>query len=708
MTRPRQRLLAASLATLLLTACGSDNGSSPITAENAAANNPAINEPPPSPAMHSGLDMAGIDTATAPGDDFEQYANGHWRQVTEIPADRSSTGVFYEVFKKAEKRTSDLIRKVADKENEPGSNARKIADFYQAWMDEDAIEAHGLTPLQPDLDAIAAVSDRQQLATLLGDGLRADVDPLNATDYNTSRPFGLFVTQALDDPSTHRAYLLQGGLGLPDRDYYLSDDADMVELRGKYQDYAAKLLATAGDANAADEATKIMALETSIAQVHANIVDSMDVEKANTVWARKDFGKKAPGLDWDSYFKAAGLDDQDSIDVWQVDAIRGIAGILGKADLGDIKAWLRFHALNRSAALLPKAFANLQFDFYGRTLQGTPEQRDRWKRAVAATNGALGDAVGQLYVERYFPPESKATIEQLVNNINGAFLDRVDQLLWMTAETRAEAKRKAAAVKVGVGYPDRWRDYSQLDIRPDDALGNALRAEHYEFEHQRDKLKRAPDRGEWWMTPQTVNAVNLPVQNAMNFPAAILEPPFFDPKADPAANYGAIGAVIGHEISHSFDNLGSAFDAEGRLRNWWTPEDEAQFDAAAQMLVEQFDGYEALPGLHVKGQQTLGENIADVSGLTIAYMAYHKSLGDQPAPEIDGLSGDQRFFLAFAQVWRGKVRDAALRQQVNTNAHAPGRFRAETVRNIDAWYAAYDVQPDQGLYLAPDERVHIW
>ena len=708
MLHPRRQILAATLATLLLSACGGDQApistSTPTTASDSKAAT-AVNA---KPAVDSGLDLQGIDALTSPGDDFEQYANGHWRAVTEIPADRSSTGVFYEVFKKAEKRTADLIRELAGKENEPGSDARKIADFYHAWMDADAIEAHGLAPLQPDLDAIAAVSDRGQLATLLGNGLRADVDPLNATNFNTSRPFGLFVTQALDDPSTHRAYLLQGGLGLPDRDYYLSDDAKMTELRGQYRDYIAKLLAAAGDQDSEAEAEKILALETAIAGVHANVVDSMNVHKANTVWQRSQFGKKAPGLDWNAYFKAAGLDDQDVIDVWQADAISGISGILSKADLGDIKAWLRFHALNRSAGLLPRVFADLQFDFYGRTLQGTPEQRDRWKRAVAATNGALGDAVGHLYVARYFPPESKATIEKLVHNINGAFLDRVEQLDWMTADTRAEAQRKAAAVQVGVGYPERWRDYSQLDIRPDDALGNALRAERYEFEHQRDKLKRTPDRGEWWMTPQTVNAVNLPVQNAMNFPAAILEPPFFDPKADPAANYGAIGAVIGHEISHSFDNLGAEFDAEGRLRNWWTPEDTAQFDAAAQKLVAQFDGYEALPGLHIKGRQTLGENIADVSGLTIAYMAYRKSLDGKPAPEIDGLSGDQRFFLAFGQTWRGKVRDEALRQQVVTNEHAPGRFRAQTVRNLDAWYDAFGVQPEQGLYLAPEERVHIW
>jgi len=708
MLRPRPQILAISLAALLLTACGGDTAPA-----NSGAGSDATASSPPSaptakPTRHSGLDLDGIDALARPGDDFEQYANGHWRAVTEIPADRSSLSVFYQVYQVAEKRTAELIRDLAGKDTEPGSDARKIADFYQAWMDADTIEQRGLAPLQPDLDAISAVTDRQQLAALLGDGLRADVDPLNATDYHTSRPFGLFVTQALDDPTTHRAYLLQGGLGLPDRDYYLSDDADMATLRGKYQGYIAQLLAAAGDAESEAGATKVMALETAIAKVHANVVDSMNVHNADTVWAREEFGKQAPGLDWNAYFKAAGLDDQTRIDVWQADAIRGIAAILGRTELGDIKTWLRFHALNRSADLLPKAFADLQFDFYGRTLQGTPEQRDRWKRAVAATSDGLGDAVGQQYVARYFPPESRAAIEELVANINSAFLDRVDQLDWMTAETRAEAKRKAAAVKVGVGYPDRWRDYTKLDIRPDDALGNTLRAERHEFEHQRDKLGRTPDRGEWWMTPQTVNAVNLPLQNAMNFPAAILEPPFFDPKADPAANYGAIGAVIGHEISHSFDNLGAEFDAEGRLRNWWTAEDEAHFDAAAQRLVAQYDGYEALPGLHIKGQQTLGENIADVSGLTIAWMAYRKSLGGEPAPEIDGLSGDQRFFLAYAQAWRGKVREEALRQQVITGAHAPGRFRAQTVRNIDAWYDAFGAQPEQALYLAPEDRVRIW
>ena len=532
--RPHRNILATALSALLLAACGSSDAPVAVSSTDTAAN--------PSPAsaavLKSGLDLEGIDALTPPGQDFEQYANGQWRAVTEIPADRSSVGVFYEVYQVAEKRTAELIRDLAGKDTEPGSEARKIADYYHAFMDESVIEQRGLEPLQPDLDAIAAVSDRQQLAALLGNGLRADVDPLNATDLTTSRPFGLFVTQALDDPATPRAYLLQGGLGLPDRDYYLSDDAAMNELRGKYQAYVAGLLAATGDADAEAKAAKVVDLETDIARVHASVVDSMDIHKADTVWSREDFGKLAPGLDWNAYFEAAGLGDQAKFGVWQPDAVRGIAALLGEAGMDDIKAWLRFHALNRNAGLLPKAFADLNFDFYGRSLQGTLEQRDRWKRAVSATNGALGDAVGRQYVARYFPPESKAAIEALVSNINAAFLERVDQLDWMTADTRAEAKRKAASVKVGVGYPDRWRDYSKLDIRPDDALGNAMRAERYEFEHQREKLQHAPDRGEWWMTPQTVNAVNLPLQNAMNFPAAILEAPFFDPAA--GASCGAV------------------------------------------------------------------------------------------------------------------------------------------------------------------------
>jgi putative endopeptidase len=394
--------------------------------------------------------------------------------------------------------------------------------------------------------------------------------------------------------------------------------------------------------------------------------------------------------------------------VWQPAAITGLSALTASEPLQAWKDLLLFHTLDQSAPLLPKAFADLGFDFHGRTLQGTPEQRPRWKRAVGATSNDLGDAVGQLYVKHYFPASSRAEVEQLVKNLLAAFDERIDTLGWMTPATRAKAKAKLATVRVGVGYPDTWRDYATLEIRADDALGNQRRAEKFEYEHQRAKLGQPVDRAEWWMTPQTVNAVNLPLQNALNFPAAIMQPPFFDPNADAATNYGAIGSVIGHEISHSFDNTGAEFDAEGRLANWWTPEDLAHFRAAGKQLAKQFDQYEALPGLHVNGEQTLGENIADVSGLTIAYLAYHKSLGGKPAPVIDGLSGDQRFFLAYGQAWRSKIRDAAQRQRLATDVHAPADFRAQTVRNLDPWYPAFEVKPGEKLYLAPKDRVKIW
>ena len=662
------------------------------------------------PAAHApvGIDVAGMDTAVQPGDDFDNYANGHWRKNAVIPADRSSTGIFLQVFQKAEQRNAELVRDAGASHPAAGTSARKIADYYAAFMDAAAIERAGLTPLKPELARIDAIGNRADLARVLGSGLRADVDPINATNFETERLFGLFVTQGLEDPSHHVGYLLQGGLGMPSRDYYLAADPEMAAVRAKYRTYVAAMLKLAGEPQAERKADAIVALETKIAKAHASLIDSEDVHKANNPWPTASFATRAPGLDWAAYFQAAGLAGQQTIVAWQPQAIAGLSALVAAEPLQTWKDYLTFHALNHSAGLLPKAYAELSFDFYGRTLQGTPKQRDRWKRALSAVNNDLGDAVGQLYVKRYFPASSKAQVQQMVKNILAAFAERVDTLDWMTPATRQKAKAKVATVKVGVGYPETWRDYSALQIRPGDALGNRLRAEAFEYTHQKAKLGQPVDRGEWWMTPQTVNAVNLPLQNALNFPAAILEAPFFDPQADAASNYGSIGAVIGHEISHSFDNTGAEFDAQGRLANWWTPEDEAHFKAAGQRLVEQYDTYEALPGLHLNGRQTLGENIADVSGLTIAWIAYRKSLDGKPAPVIDGLTGDQRFFLAYAQSWRSKTREAALRQQVITDGHAPGRFRAQTVRNIDAWYDAFKPLPGQRLYLEPQQRVRIW
>ncbi len=661
---------------------------------------------PASPA--TGIDLKGIDQSVRPGDDFFRYANGDWLKTATIPADRSSTGTFYEVFQKAEKDTADLIRHAGASDPADGTNARKIADYYAAWMDTATIAQRGLASLDPELAQIEQISSREDLSRVLGSRLRADVDPINATHFHTEHLFGLFVTQGLEDPAHHVAYLMQGGLAMPSRDYYLSTDPHMATSRAKYLSYVSALLKQAGMSDSQAKAEAIIALETKIANAQESLLDSQDVHKANNLWRMTDFPAKAPGLDWPTYFKTAGLDGQQQIDVWQPSAITGLSALVASEPLQAWKDLLAFHTIDHSASLLPQAFADLHFDFYSRTLQGTPAQQPRWKRAVAATSSDLGDAVGQIYVEKYFPASSRAAVEQLVHNLIAAFDQRIGDLAWMTPATREKAKAKLVTLKVGVGYPDQWRDYASLEIRPDDALGNQLRAEQFEYEHQRAKLDQPVDKNEWWMTPQTVNALNLPLQNALNFPAAILQPPFFNPNADAATNYGAIGAIIGHEISHSFDNMGAEFDAQGKLENWWTPADLAHFEAASAQLAKQFDQYEALPGLHVSGELTLGENIADVSGLTIAYLAYHKSLDGKPAPVIDGLTGDQRFFLAFGQAWRTKMRDAALRQRLATDVHAPAQFRAETVRNLDQWYPAFEVKPGEKMYLAPKDRVKIW
>ena len=656
----------------------------------------------------AGIDLAGIDKSVQPGDDFDAYANGAWKQATEIPADRASLSTGFYVFEKAEKRLSDLVQGLDKTNPAAGSDARKIADYYAAWMDEAGIEARGLAPLQPKLDGIAAIADKAALSRWLGAGMRADTDPLNATNFYTENLFGLFVAQGLEDPSKNVGYLMQGGLGMPDREYYLAADKDMAANRAAYQKYIAAILKQAGDADADKQAKAIFDLEMKIAKAHANVIDSQDIHKANNPWALADYAKNAPGIDWTAFFDAATLSGQQILFAWQPDAIKKLSALVAGEPLQAWKDYLRFHAINHSAGLLPKAYADLSFGFYGTQLNGTSKQRDRWKRAIGATDGALGDAIGQLYIKQYFPASSKAKVEDMVNNILATFREGVDKLEWMTPETKKTAKAKAETMLVGVGYPDSWRDYSSLEVKRDDPLGNALRAEEAEYRHQTGKLGKAPDKKEWWMTPQTVNAVQLPLQNAMNFPAAILEAPFFDAKADDAANYGSIGAVIGHEVSHGFDNLGSEFDAEGRLRNWWTKDDAAHFKAATDKLVAQYDAYEALPGLHLSGKQTLGENIADVAGLQAAYTAYHKSLGGKQAPVIDGLSGDERFFLAFAQAWRAKQRDAALRAQVIGDGHAPARWRALTVRNIDAWYQTFKVPEGAKLYLKPEERVKIW
>lgn len=655
----------------------------------------------------SGVDKSLIDAAVKPGDDFNAYASGIWAAKAEIPADRSSIGVGYDVFKVAEGRNRELIEGTAKGNPAAGTDERRIADYYAAYLDTAGIERRGMAPVKPQLDRIAALKDKAALSSLLGATMRADTDPLNASNFHTENLFGLFVTQDLNRPDVTIPYLMQGGLGLPDRDYYVSAKPEMAELRTAYKAYVAKLLTLAGISDAAARADRIMALEMKIAAAHYDIIASQDAHRAQS-WKRGDFAGKAPGIDWNAYWSAAGLPAQQDFSVWQPEAITGLSALVASEPLQSWQDWLTFHQINQVTSVLPRAIDDASFAFYGSTLNGTPAQQPRDKRAIAAVNNALGDAVGKIYAAKYFPASSRTEIQGMVKNIVAAFDTRLAALPWLAPATKEEARKKLKVLIVGVGYPDAWRDYGALEIRADDPVGNLERARLAEYRHQLAKIGKPVDRNEWWMTPQTVNAVNLPVQNALNFPAAILETPYFDAKFDAAANYGAIGAVIGHEISHSFDNLGADFDSSGKLHNWWTPGDLKHFEEAGAALAAQYDAYEAFPGLHLNGQQELGENIADVAGLTAAYEAYRKSLNGKEAPVIDGLTGDQRFFLAFAQSWRTKMRDKALRARIATDVHAPAMWRVQTVRNLDAWYSAFKVEPGQKLYLAPDKRVHVW
>ncbi len=482
----------------------------------------------------------------------------------------------------------------------------------------------------------------------------------------------------------------------------------MAEIRTAYRASIERLLTTAGVADAPAKAQRIYDLEMRIARAHETRAESEDITSAATVWSRAELQQRAPGIDWNAFLGAAQLANQQRFAAYHAQAVTRLSALVASQPLQAWKDWLTFHQINSHADVLPTAVDQAHFAFYGTTLSGTPQQRDRAKRALDAVNTYLGDAVGRAYVERYFPASAREEVESIVGNIKTAFAQRIRGLEWMAQPTREEALHKVETIEVGVGYPDSWRDYSRYEVSPDNAYANVVNGERAEYAHQLAKLGRPMDRREWWMTPQTVNAVNLPVQNALNFPAAILQPPFFDAAADPAYNYGAIGAVIGHEISHSFDNNGAAFDSTGALRNWWTDADLAAFRAQGDALSRQYDAYEALPGLHVNGALTLGENIADVAGLQAAYDAYHASLGGREAPVIDGLTGDQRFFIAYAQTWATKMRDEALRQRIATGGHAPGNFRALTVRNLDAWYQAFDVQASDALYLAPEQRVRVW
>ncbi len=655
-----------------------------------------------------GPDLSGMDTSVAAGDDFFAYANGTWIKNTAIPPDRAVFGNSAILTDLTTQRVNELLIAAVAQPARTGTEAQQVGDYYLSFMDEAKIEAAGAKPLTDALQRIDEIFSRSELAAALGEMVRADVDVLNNTNLYTPHLLGLWVAQDLNDPKRYSPFLLQGGLGMPDREYYLSDSQSMAAIRPKYQAHIAALLSLAGLDHAAARAAKIFDLERRMAEVHWTRAASEQISAGNNHWARSQFESRAPDLDWRAFFAAAGLAGQNDFVVWQPSALIGLAKLTADEPLETWKDYLKFHTIEDAAPYLSKAFVEENFAFNGRVLFGVPELRPRWKRAVAACDAALGDAVGKLYVQKYFSPAEKKRAEAMVRNLLAAFDARIDKLDWMAPQTKAVAKDKLKVLKIGVGYPDRWRSYAGLKVVRGDAYGNWSRAEQFEYKRNLAKLGQSVDRSEWVMNAQLVNAVNLPAMNAINFPAAALQPPYFDPLQPLSMDYGAIGATIGHEISHSFDDQGALFDAQGRLKNWWQPNDFAHFRASGARLAAQFDAYKPFPDLNLNGTQTLSENIADVAGLNAAYDAYRLATKDGPPVKLSGFDDDQLFFLSYAQSWREKIRDAALRDEVITDGHAPAQYRTYTVRNLDAWYDAFQVKPGRILYLPPSERVRVW
>jgi putative endopeptidase len=646
-----------------------------------------------------------IDRSIKPGDDFYRYANGGWLRTAEIPAGQSSYDTRAMLVEKTGRRVRDLMQGAAAAQPVRGSITQKVGDYYANFMDEDSIEAKGLTPLADEMARISAISNKQSLSSYLGTTLNTEVDGLTA---NADHIFGVWVNQSFTDSNHYVFHLLQGGLGMPDRDGYLDPSPKMDAWRAQYQAHIAAILKLAGIADSEAQAARILSLEIRIAQTHAPDTDAADVFKQNNPWKRADFGVKAPGMDWGAYFAAAGVARQSEFIVWQPSAVTGTSALVGSEGIDLWKDYLRFHLIEHYASVLPKVVAAEDFAFYSTILSGTQQMPDRSKVALAATNAALGQAVGQLYTQRYFPPEAKAKAQAMVADLITAYRTRISNLTWMSPQTKEKALAKLATLRIGVGYPDTWIDYSTLDVVRGDAFGNMRRAEAFNRSYNLAKLQRPADPDEWRIDPQIVGAVIIFTPNTETFSAGLLQPPFFDYQGDAASNYGSAGAGIAHEISHSFDELGNIYDAQGRLGMWWTPEDVAKYHAAAAKLVAQFDGYCPFSDLCVNGKQVLSENIADLAGLLTAHDAYVLSLKGKPDVVIDGLSGEQRFFLAFAHRWRKIQSEAALRRQIATDTHSPGEYRSDTVRNVQAWYKAYEVAPTDKLFLKPEDRAGIW
>ncbi|MBQ1497087.1 MAG: peptidase M13 [Sphingomonas sp.] len=684
-------LLASAVAVLAVPAIGfSQQSAAPVAAGAADAGAARYGT--------WGFDLTGMDKSVKPGDDWYRFVNGAWTDRTAIPADRSSYGAFAVLRDLSEVRMRSLISGYSATDA-AHPDRMKAAILYSGFMDEALAEKLDAQPLVERLAPVKAAAGKDDLARLMG----ASVGGFGASF------FGVGVNDDAKNPDVYALYLRQSGLGLGDRDLYL--DAKFAPQLARYQQYVAQMLGMAGWADADAAAAKVVAMETRIAKAHWTRAQSRDRDKTYNPTGIAELKAQAPGFGWDAFWAAAGLGKADRVIVAQNSAIPVIAKIFADADLDTLKAWQAFRTTDDVAPLLSKRFVDAQFEFRSKFLNGQPQQRERWKRAVAFTERGIGEGVGRDYVALYFPPASKAKMDTLVANLRVALAGRIDKLAWMSPATRAQAQAKLKGFTVKIGYPDKWRDYSALEVKPGDVVGNAERSGRFEWDYRRNRLGGPVDKAEWGMTPQTVNAYYNPVKNEIVFPAAILQAPFFDPQADDAVNYGGIGGVIGHEISHGFDDQGRKSDGNGVLRDWWTAEDAAKFEAQASRLGAQYEAYsfDGLPGVHINGRASMGENIGDLGGVLIALDAYHQSLGGKKAKLIDGYTGDQRFFLGWGQVWRTLFRTEALRQQLVSDPHSPGQIRAvNPLRNVDAWYAAWKIGPDQKQYVAPADRVRIW
>jgi putative endopeptidase len=653
----------------------------------------------PSPALALGVDTTGFDRSVRPQDDFFRFVNGGWMSRTQIPGDRTSVGTFLLLRDSAQAALRSIIDSVSAAPNAAGSEGQKVGDLFRSFMDTARIESLGLAPLRDDLARINAVSGREQYPQLFA-GLRR---------VGVATPFSFGVGQDQGNSSRYAVTVSQSGLGLPDRDLYLVDNERNATIRQAYTTYLETLLRLGGNADPAGAARRVLAFETAMARLHWDRTRNRDRNATYNPTALPDLQARTPGFQWATYLSAAGLPRIDSVIVRQPDYFNAIDQLLAATPVEDVKTYLSARLLDDAAAYLSRDFRMARFAFRGRVLSGQEQERPRWQLGVSAVESALGEAVGKLYVQRHFSPESKARMEELVANLMVAYREAIDELEWMSPATRAQAQDKLRQFSVKIAYPDEWEDYSALEIRPDDLLGNLRRATAFNYAEMIGRLGGPVDRTQWGMTPQTVNAYYNAVNNEIVFPAAILQPPFFDLNADDAVNYGAIGAVIGHEISHGFDDQGRKSDGQGNLRDWWTAQDAAAFEQRANMLVEQYGAFEPIPGARVNGRLTLGENIGDVSGVAVAYRAYKKSLQGREAPVIGGFTGDQRFFLGYAQVWRSMAREQALRQQLLTDSHSPGMYRTNGVlANLAAFYEAFNVRPGDRMYLPPEKRVKIW